>query len=204
MDGAARASRDGLAVVASRPAAATEAAERPALLARRDGQQAVSAARLTATASVATIIPTSTTGPTIPGRVQATIASDRALFTALTTARETIKEQADVVTAQNRASFESGRGTGVFAALLGSDYAVPGTPPEFQAARQRAKAQAAAREATHGKVTRRYAAPSQPTARHTAPRTSRQSQLDAHAAGSIGSAAPDPDALPGRSVDLYG
>ena len=201
MDGATRASRDSLAVVASRPAAATEAAERPTLLGRRDGQRATrtSSDRLATTASVATIGPSSTAGATIPARVQAALASDRALFTALTVGRRSLTEQADKAVARSAATLaHSADGGAAFDTLLGSSLPMPNSPlSDFHAAQQRSKSLAAAREATRGKVARAYAAAPRPPAQQA-------SGSSGTAWGVAGTSGADPDALPGQWLDAFG
>jgi len=205
MDGATRASRDSLAVVATRPAAATDAADRPVLLGRRDGQQAVVQPRMVSAASGSTAGPTSTAGAAIPDRVQAGMAADRALFTVLTAGRQAVRDQADVLVARGTAGLlkSSGGGT-AFAVLLGSSVSVPATADAFQAAQERSRAQASARESARTRAGRAYA---------TATAASPGAAAHVPAGGSGGSGASeqarssdqgDPDAEPGRQFDSFG
>lgn len=140
LDFATIAVRDSLAILAARPPTTADVADR-AQLATRSLQHAVAQPRLVQVAAAPGTAPATTYAPTIPARVQATLAADRALFTVMTAGRQSVTEQANLMVSENAATFVP------FTALLGSSVPTPALPTSRQMAARRAAARETAREA---------------------------------------------------------
>lgn len=150
LDFATIAVRDSLAVLASRPPTTADVAER-GYLTTRSLQQTVTQPRLTQVAPVpGTTQAVATYAPTIPARVQATLAADRALFTVMTAGRQSVTAQANLLVSENASSFVP------FTALLGSSLPTPALPTTRQMAARRAAAREAHNSAVQAKVRTAY------------------------------------------------
>lgn len=158
IDVATRVVRDSLAMTLSRPVTAvTDAGMRPSFAARREAALASVPQVLAPTTAGATVGASSPGGASIPSRVQATLASDRALFTVLTAGRQSITAQANLMASQNAQGFLP------FTALFGSGVPMPAMPTTPQTTLRRKAAQAADR----ARVQSAYADPRGPSAAAT-------------------------------------
>ncbi len=156
IDVATRVVRDCLAVsLTLPPTPAADAVHRPFSLARREAQQSTTTApRLAPTGTVPLAPAAGPDTPAVAARVQATLASDRALFSIVTAGRQSIVEQANLMASENAQGFLP------FTVLFGSSVPMPAMPTTKQTNLRREAAQAADK----ARVAAAYADPRGPAA----------------------------------------